>query len=281
MAMQYKPTKQKKEKPAKAPKAPKAEKAVKLGAATKVKAAKPAKAPKPPKAPKVPKEEKAVAFKPGKVESAASLEKGSVLKKPVNTKIVVAIVAAIILITVVVVALVVPAIKRNGQLLDGIIIETTPIKTIYLIGEEADYNGLRVAVSRKNGDTFIVRASDCEISGFDSTTAGYKTINVVYEGFASSFSIKVEEPERPVSALKSISLKTLPKTEYKVGEWLDTTGGMLVREYIDGTTAEITLVNSYVYGFGDIEGPGTYTLTVEYEENGIIETTEYQITVTE
>ena len=81
-------------------------------------------------------------------------------------------------------------------------------------------------------------------------------------------------------ALASIKLKTLPKTQYKLGEWLDTNGGIILREYVDGTTAEITLVNSYVSGFVDIKTPGTYKLTVKYVENGIVARTTYTVTVT-
>jgi hypothetical protein len=60
---------------------------------------------------------------------------------------------------------------------------------------------------------------------------------------------------------------------------------MLVREYKDGTTKYITLVNSYVYGWtaaqeafaNGVEGP--YTLTVKYKENGNLAETTYKITI--
>lgn len=80
--------------------------------------------------------------------------------------------------------------------------------------------------------------------------------------------------------LQSIYLETLPKTEYKVGESLDTTGGVLVRKYKDGSSAKISLINSYVYGF-NTSTPGTYTLTVIYIENGLQAQTSYEIVVSE
>ncbi len=176
--------------------------------------------------------------------------------------------------------LILPAIERNGQKIDDIAISAAPDKTIYLVGEEANYDGLRVTVTRKNGETFTVRAPQCQITGFDSSAAG-SCINVKYEEFEAAFYIKVEDPPRLTPALKGITLETLPKTEYKLGEWLDTTNGVILCEYVDGSTSRLTLTNGDVYGFVDIDAPGEYELTVRYMENGIIAETTYTITVTE
>ena len=287
MAIQYKPTKQKKEKSVKAPKAPKADKSPKMGTATTVKTIKSSKVSKPSKQPKAPKPEKAVSFKSGKVEKAAqykdSTKSGSgVMTKAVNSKIVIAVLVALVAIIAAVVVFAVPAIEKNGQEIKSIMISRTPDKTVYLIGEDAVYDGLRVTVTRKNGETFNVRADKCQITGFDSSVAAEKQeIVVTYEGFKTSFDIIIKEPPKPTPMLKGISLETLPKTEYKLGEWLDTTGGVILREYVDGSVMRLSLVNSYVFGFADINKPGTYTLTVKYMENGTIAETTYTITVNE
>jgi len=310
--MQYKPTKQKKEKPAKAPKAPKAEKQVKLGSAMSVKTNKPVKAPKPPKAPKAPKNEKPAKFgsamklktnkpvkepkqpkvpksekmtntpiKVGKVENASSLEKTNVLKKPLNIKVLVAVLISLVVVTVLLFTVVIPAIKRHGQKIESIMISSVPDKVVYLIGEEIDYRGLRILVTRNNGESLTVRAENCQISGFDSTREGYKYISVIYEGFNTGFNVKVEQPPRPTPALVRISLETLPKTEYKLGERLDTSGGVISCEYADGSVYRVNLVNGHVSGFKNVNGPGKYELTVKYKENGTLCTTTYQITVSE
>lgn len=282
MAIQYKPTKQKKEKSAKAPKAPKEPKAIKIGSATQMKTAKPAKAPKAPKAPK-PEKVKAFApaFKGGKVEKVADLEKKSVLKKNVNPVVFISVAVVLVVAAVLVMTVALPAIEEKGLEIQEIMISSTPNKMIYFTGEQVDYEGLRVTVTRKNGESFVVDDGRCQISGFDSTEEGYKTITVNYEGFTSTFSVKVETPPRPTPALRGITLGTLPKTEYKVGEWLDTTDGVILREYVDGSVLWLPLVNSYVFGFVDVKGPGEYELTVRYEENGITAETTYTITVTE
>lgn len=286
MAIQYKPTKQKKEKSpkaAKAPKAPKAEKPIKIGSAQKVKATKPAKAPKAPKAPKAEKVKSFTpAFKGGKVKKAADLEKGSGLRKQVNPIVAGSVMLGMVIVAVVVILLVIPAVEKHDEGIKGITISQLPEKTVYLQGEEADYSGLRVLVTQNNGDTFIVRASDCEFSGFSSKLPVEKMyVTVNYQGFVTSFSLKVLEFEKPAPVLDSIYLDPMPKTEYKVGEWLDTTDGVLVRKYKDGSTVSVTLINANVAGWSQVNGPGTYTLTVKYAENGVLCTFDYEITVTE
>ena len=259
MAIQYKPTKQKKEKAAKALKEPKM-----------------------PKMPKAVKPQGALVLKSGKRNKSGLSVRADVLRKP--TKILIPVVAvAVIAIAALIVIVVVSLMQSKGEEIDRIHISSTPNKTVYLVGEDVDYTGLRVAVTRKNGESFTVRADKCQMTGFDSSEAGYKTITVSYEGFTSSFSVVVNDVPRPTPALVGISLETLPKTEYKVGEWLDTEGGMLVREYVDGSTARITLVNSYIFGWDEAwaNGLGEYELTVKYVENGVIATTTYMINVTE
>lgn len=284
MAMQYKPTKQKKEKPAKAPKVQKAKKPVKIGAVQKVKTTKPKKE-KPVKATKAPKPEKAKeisTFKGGKLKNAKELKESKDLKKKISPAFIitaVSILAVLIIAAVVVFTMVIPTIKRDGEQIEYIVVSSAPKKTVYLIGEEADYDGLRVSVIRKNGESFTVRDNKCQISGFDSSKAGFIRVQVEYEGAVADFSVEITEPPRPTPALKRITLEKLPKTEYKLGEGLDTTGGVILCEYIDGSVYRINLTNLLVYGYGNFSGPGTYTLTVKYMENSIICETTYDIIV--
>lgn len=287
MDIQYKPSKPKKEKPVKAPKAPKTDKPMKMGAAQAVKLDKPKKvkeskikAPKPEKAKSITfgKSEKVQMDKPMKVEKT---NKSGIFKKVDPRWIVGGAAVLVAAIVVIVLTVVLPAIEKHGEQIRNITISVTPNKTVYLVGEEVDYDGLRVLVNRNNGETFTVRANKCQITGFDSKEAGAKTITVNYEGFSATFTVNIEEPPKPTPVLLRITLSSLPKTQYKAGEWLDTTGGMILREYVDGSKAEITLVNNYIFGWEDVKGPGNYTLTVKYIENGVLAETTYDITVTE
>ncbi len=253
----------------------------------KVKPAKPAKAPKAPKAPK-PQKAKAISFgKPGKVQADKPIKVGKSGKlsgffEKVDPKIILgAALALIAVIAVIVLTVVLPAIEKHGQQIKSVSMTKTPDKTVYLVGEEADYDGLRLTVTRNNGETFTVRAGDCEITGFDSSAVvDGLPITVSYHGFSMSYFIKVTELSKPAPILTGIKLETLPKTQYKMGEWLDTTGGVILREYKDGSISRINLTNQDVFGFEAVNAPGTYTLTVKYKEAGIIAQTTYTITVT-
>lgn len=171
--------------------------------------------------------------------------------------------------------------NKEQNKIANIIVSSTPYDTEYYVGEELNTEGLSIQVLRNNKEFYFVDASKCDISGFDSSKpVERQIITVSYKGFICTFSVSIIELPKPVPVLKSIYIETLPKTEYKVGESLDTTGGVLVREYQDGSSARITLINWYVYGF-DSSTPGTYNLTVMYYENGIMAQTTYEIVVSE
>lgn len=169
----------------------------------------------------------------------------------------------------------------------SIFISTPPTKKQYYVGEKADYSGLQIGLLKNNGETEIILSSsekftNITIFGFDSSTpVENQKITVSYEGFSAYLFIDIKETPKPSPILKSITLEILPKTEYKLGERLDTTNGVILCEYSDGTKARVNLTNGDVSGFSKIDGPGEYVLTVKYKKNGIIATTTYIITVTE
>ena len=89
---------------------------------------------------------------------------------------------------------------------------------------------------------------------------------------------KPTEPTPTEPILVKISLAVMPKTEYKVGEVLDTSGGVILCQYSDGTIRRIDLTNNAVSGFHS-SAAGTYALTVKYTEKGVTAQTTYAISV--
>ena len=165
-------------------------------------------------------------------------------------------------------------------------ISMLPTNREYYVGEDPDFSGLEIGIIKPKGKTEFIKYttdnSSITITGFDSSTPTEdQRITVTYEGYTAYFSVKIKEIPKPAPVLKSISLETLPKTEYKLGERLDTTGGVILCEYKDGTITRVNLTNGDVSGYSRIDAPGTYELTVKYKKNGIIATTTYTITVTE
>ena len=284
MEIKYKPTKPKKEKSIKAPKAEKAAKPMSFGSAHAVKIDKPKKV-KEPKT-KASKPEKTVTFTPIKVEKAQKFERADKLKQPVNPKILIAVTVVLVVLTIVVAVLLLWPGEDTEEIgsLQSLEILELPNQIAYEVGEEANWYGLKIKASLNGGIVAVLEAKDCIVTGFDSSKAAeVQTITVTYKGLSTSFVISVTEGEGSSASTGQyvgVSMHTLPKTEYKVNEWLNVSGGSLLVHYDDGTTKVIDLDRDEVKGFTSSK-PGTYTLTVKHEERGYLYETTYTITVTE
>ncbi len=78
--------------------------------------------------------------------------------------------------------------------LSGIAIASNSAKTVYYVGESLDTTGLTLKLTYSDGSTKTV-TSGFTTSGFDSSTAGAKTVTVTYEGKTATFTVTVTEPE--------------------------------------------------------------------------------------
>ena len=161
---------------------------------------------------------------------------------------------------------------------------TLPHKTTYLIGERLDTSGGVLCCEYSDGSVKDISLTPSMVSGFENATApGVYSLTVTYteDGIVAqtTFDINMQEAPRPAPVLVSISLVAMPKTEYMVGQWLDTSGGVIRCTYSDGSTMEIMLTNSMVSGFENATAPGVYTLTIRYTEDGVVAQTTYEITM--
>ena len=285
MEIKYKPTKPKKEKPIKAPKAEKAAKPMSFGSAHSVKIDKPKKV-KEPKPAKAPKPEKAVSFTPTKVEKAAEFKSSGKLPKSVNPKVLAIVLSAVAVVFCVAVIIFFNKTgfgEENPAKITGISIVHPPEKVEYYVGEEYSFYGLLVRVTFDSGINMTIGGADCEISGFNSSApVEHQTITVKYAGYSATYQITILGD--PVMETKpnitGLSFKNLPKTEYKVGEYMDISTGVLQIEYSDGSTEELELRYEYIYDF-TTDAPGTYEVNVKLLKEGRLYTTTYTITVTE
>ena len=78
--------------------------------------------------------------------------------------------------------------------LEKIEVATKPTKTVYQIGESLDTTGLTLKATYSDGTTKKI-SSGFTVSGFDSATAGTKTVTVRYEGKTTTFTVTVEQKE--------------------------------------------------------------------------------------
>lgn len=131
-----------------------------------------------------------------------------------------------------------------------------PTKTRYYQGELFDSTGLVVSKTY-NDDTSEV-TTDYELSGFDSSSAGTKTITVTASDKATTFEITVSE-----ASITAISVTTMPtKVNYHIGKEFDSTGIVVTATASDGNTIDVTKDCTYS-GF-DSSSPKQCEITVTY-----------------
>ena len=129
-----------------------------------------------------------------------------------------------------------------------------PNKTEYTEGEELDLEGMEVLAYYEDGSIGLV--DDYEISGYESTM-GEKIIEVTCRGKKAYFTVTVNE--KPI---KSILVSSTPnKTNYYVGDKIDTTGLEVYVYYEDNTSKKIT---NYILDY-DFSKSGKQFVTVYYK----------------
>jgi hypothetical protein len=81
----------------------------------------------------------------------------------------------------------------NEKVLQKIEVTSEPTKVVYKVGDEFDPEGLEVTATYNGGDPVVLDLADVEISGFDSSTSGEKTITVAFGGKTATFTVTVEQ----------------------------------------------------------------------------------------
>lgn len=161
-------------------------------------------------------------------------------------------------------------VENDPILLDSITLDGLE-RTEYEIGEELDLAGLTVTAHYSDGSS--AQVTEYETSGFDSETAGEKTVTVSYtEGeLTKTADFKVTVKER---VLTGITVVPPAKTEYEVGEPFDSTGMEVTAEYSNGDSEA---VEEYAVSEVDTCKPGEKKVMVTYQD----QTAEFTIQVKE
>ncbi len=139
----------------------------------------------------------------------------------------------------------------------SIAIASYPTKTDYYVGETLDTTGLMLSVTHNNGFVASV-GTGFTFSRTTLLTAGTQEIIVTYEGKTTSFFVNVAETE-----LMSIAIVSYPtKTNYYVGDTLDTTGLTLEATYSNGAKKRVS--RGFTCSTTKFYTAGTDTVTVYY-----------------
>jgi uncharacterized protein YkuJ len=141
---------------------------------------------------------------------------------------------------------------------------TKPTKTSYFVGDEETLSieGGKINVTYTTGDPAEIDLSEADkIEGFDTKTAGDKTITVTYFERTATFTVTVNTVE-----VESVAIKAEPKkVEYFVGEEFSAEDGKITVKYQNGKEEEIAMTAEMISGF-DKTKAGTQTITVTYGE---------------
>lgn len=159
--------------------------------------------------------------------------------------------------------------------LSSIKVVTLPTKTNYYLWEAFSSDGLKVVATYTDSTTFDV-TSQCTVSGASTSSVGEKTATVRYteDGVTktASFNIVVK------GKLKTLTVSSMPnKTEYYVGESLDTSGIQVIAGYSDGSVKTVTGACSFT-GFSS-SSEGTKSVKVSYGEEGITVSAQFSVKI--
>lgn len=149
-----------------------------------------------------------------------------------------------------------------------------PKQLTYAYGEPLNTAGLSILVKYADGSTSYV-SEGIEVSGYNPTAPGDQRLTVSYQGYTTTFSVKV------TNSLKRgdlIIVSKPSKAYYGVGEKLNLTG-MKVAVKIDGTMTAVAVEDCVVTGFNS-NIPGNIKIQVEYKTEYIIYSNVFTLTIT-
>ena len=172
------------------------------------------------------------------------------------------VVIAVVLVAIAAVVAVVFINDANNKKAIGIEIDTYPVRLEYYRYDELDLTGLSVKLKKNNAQyDEMIDVSKVTITGFDSSkVVDRQTVTVTYEGFTTTFVVKIQELPAPKPSVTGLKLEMDEgyelKTEYRVGEALELTHMYLLVTYSDGSTAKVYVTPDMVSDF-DSRRPAT------------------------
>lgn len=138
-------------------------------------------------------------------------------------------------------------------------ITSQPTKTEYYIDESLSKTGLVVTATFETYPYERNVTNDCSFD-YDFSTSGTKTVTISYRGLSCSFTVTVLDIN-----LEGIYISSFPeKTEYRVGDTLDTTGLLVTGQYSNGDEADVTDNCEFEY---DFSSTGNKAVTVRCGEH--------------
>lgn len=144
------------------------------------------------------------------------------------------------------------------NVLTGIKITKQPKTVAFNEGQEFDPTGMQVTAYYEDGTNKVLTTADYVVTGYNSQTPGKKTLTISYNGYTATLTVTVRQ-----KVLESISIETLPRVVFGLGEKLDVSGGILLAHYDNGATTRYTMHEDMITGFDNTK-LGKQTLTLSF-----------------
>ena len=145
------------------------------------------------------------------------------------------------------------------------ITNVTGINTSYFVGDSIVIaEDAKLTYRNNNGTTNEIKLVDNMVSGFDTTSAGNKTLTVTYGG-------KTFDVNYTVAAVEVVELVTIEglKVDYFVGDAIDLSNAKLNYKNNNNSTANIEITNAMISGFDTTSAGDNKTLTIIYSGKNI------------
>lgn len=141
---------------------------------------------------------------------------------------------------------------------ESIMVNSMPLKTSYSMGENFDPAGLTISLRLTNGTERIID-SGFEVSPIRFDFSGQQSVLVSYMGKNCSFPVTVLSLEESIQGIGMVQLPA--KTQYNVGETLDTTG-LVFRVFTPSGYQDMS--DGFVCEPMVLDRAGTQTVTLIY-----------------
>lgn len=152
-------------------------------------------------------------------------------------------------------------IKVDARQVDNLEVDTSRMKTEYLLGEELDLSGLEVVAEYSDGQKEELSEEDYIISGFNSNQPGVNTIVINYNGVTKTIDINIRE-----LTVTNMEIKYFPaKTTYYKGDTFESAGLVVEASYDNGYKITDLKENQYKISIEDdyvFEDIGIFDVTV-------------------
>ncbi|ADQ05619.1 Pectate disaccharide-lyase [Caldicellulosiruptor owensensis OL] len=115
-------------------------------------------------------------------------------------------------------------------------VDTSSMKTEYIVGEDLDLSGLKVTAIYTDGTEETLSKNDYIVTGFDNTKPGVCPVTIQYGNVSKIININI----LPL-VCTGLEIKYLPiKTEYYIGDKFNPEGLVVIGKYNNGKSLELT-----------------------------------------